>query len=65
LDGAFLGRLAALRRYRHAHDLEVSRIVVQSPSIKRIFDAAGFSKLWPICATLDQALYSFGLPVPA
>jgi anti-anti-sigma factor len=65
LDGAFLGRLAALRRYRHERGLQVSRLVIPSPSIKRIFDIAGFSKLWPICATIDQALYSFDLPVPA
>jgi anti-anti-sigma factor len=65
VDCTFLGQLVSLRKYRHANGLQVSRIVLQSPAVKRVFDVAGFTALWPICATVEQALYSFDLPVPA
>lgn len=65
LDCTVLGALARLRNYRHTRNLPAGRIVLQSAFFRKVLGLVGFSGLWPMFETLDDAVHSFEVSIPA
>lgn len=65
LDCTVLGALARLRNYRHACGLPAGRIAVNSAFLRKVFHLVGFTGMWPIFETVDEAVRSFEVQIPA
>lgn len=56
MDSTCLGKLARLCAARAASGLEKARVVVSSEQLRHLFAMVKFEQLFPIYATLDDAL---------
>jgi anti-anti-sigma factor len=65
LDCTVLGALARLRSYRHACGLPAGRVAIKSPFLRKVFHLAGLAALWPTFETVDEAVRSFEVQIPA
>ena len=65
LDCTVLGALARLRSYRQACGLPAGRAAINSPFLRKVFHLAGLTGLWPIFETVDEAVRSFEVQIPA
>lgn len=56
LDSASIEKLSRVRRDRARKGMRPAKLVIASAQVRRLFEILKFDRLWPIFATLDDAL---------
>lgn len=56
IDSTCLGKFVGMRAKRGARGFEPAKLVIASPRIRRLFAIVKFDEIWPIYATLHEAL---------